>query len=76
VDTQNETDPFSIATFNLGNLYETYDDPLTDDDILSAAEYQRRLNKRALTIHEKLNEPKIITLQEAEEIFVQRWIGD
>jgi predicted extracellular nuclease len=57
---------FSVATFNLGNMFDAVDDPLTDDDVLSAAEYQRRLNKRALAIHDRLNEPEIIAIQEAE----------
>lgn len=63
-------DTISLATFNLGNLFDAIDDPLTDDDVLSAAEYQRRLSKRALTIHTKLNQPAIIALQEAENLSV------
>lgn len=55
-----------LATFNLANLFDTADDPLTDDDVLSAAEYQRRLQKRALALHETLQEPEIVALQEVE----------
>ncbi len=55
-----------IGTFNLANLFDTIDDPNTEDSVLSASEYQRRLNKRALAIHETLGEPEIIALQEAE----------
>jgi len=55
-----------IATFNLANLFDTYDDPDTEDTILSASEYQTRLTKRARAIHEILAEPEIIALQEAE----------
>jgi hypothetical protein len=43
-----------------------YNDPDTEDDTLSPAEYQRRLHKRALTIHDELNEPTILAVQEVE----------
>jgi predicted extracellular nuclease len=57
---------FTMATFNLANLFDTYDDPYTEDSVLSAAEYQRRIKKRALAIHSQLNEPAILAVQEAE----------
>jgi hypothetical protein len=57
---------FSLATFNLGNLFDYLDDPLTEDTVLTAAEYQRRLEKRALAIHDILAEPDILVVQEAE----------
>lgn len=55
-----------IATFNLANLFDTIDDPGTDDTVLSASEYQRRLGKRAAAIHNVLGEPAILALQETE----------
>lgn len=61
---------FSLSTFNLSNLFDTIDDPNTADDVLSAEEYQRRLKKRALTIHEVLGEPDILALQETENLSV------
>lgn len=61
---------FSVATFNLANLFDTFDDPETEDSVLSAAEYQRRLKKRALAIHNDLAEPAIIAVQEAENLSV------
>jgi predicted extracellular nuclease len=57
---------FSIATFNLADLFDTQDDPLKQDTVLSAAEYQRRLEKRALAIHETLGEPEVLAVQEVE----------
>jgi predicted extracellular nuclease len=57
---------FSIATFNLADLFDTQDDPSKQDTVLSAAEYQRRLEKRALAIHETLGEPEILAVQEVE----------
>ncbi|MFZ5807918.1 MAG: endonuclease/exonuclease/phosphatase family protein [Chloroflexota bacterium] len=57
---------FRLATFNLANLYDTQDDPAVNDTVLSAPEYQRRLQKRALAIHQILGEPELIAVQEAE----------
>ena len=61
---------FRVATFNLANLFDTVNDPNTDDTILSAQEYQRRLAKRALTIHLSLAEPELVAVQEAENFDV------
>ncbi len=57
---------FRLTTFNLANLFDTIDDPQTEDTVLSAAEYQRRLQKRALTLHDALDEPEMIAVQEVE----------
>lgn len=57
---------FSIGTFNLADLFDTLDDPDKEDTILSAAEYQRRLAKRAAAIHSALGEPAILAVQEVE----------
>ena len=62
----------TIATFNLANLFDTLDDPTTEDQVLTHAEYQRRLYKRALTIHEALGEPTLIAVQEVENQEVLR----
>jgi len=58
--------PFSIATLNLHNLFDTVDDPNTDDSVPTASEYQTKLKKLALTIHDGLGEPLLIAVQEAE----------
>lgn len=59
-----------IATLNLQNLFDTHDDPLTEDTVLSPTEYLRRLEKSARAIHEALGEPAILALQEAENLTV------
>ncbi len=61
---------FTLAAFNLANLFDSLDDPLTNDSVLPAAEYQRRLQKRALAIHDMLAEPDILVVQEAENLSV------
>jgi predicted extracellular nuclease len=57
---------FRAATFNLANLFDDQDDPLTEDSDLSLPEYQRRLHKRALAIHDALGEPTLLAVQEVE----------
>jgi predicted extracellular nuclease len=59
-----------IATLNLQNLFDTHDDPATEDKVLSTTEYLRRLEKRARAIHDALGEPAILAVQEAENLNV------
>ena len=61
-----QTTPFSIATLNLHNLFDNVDDPNTEDSVLTPSEYQNKLKKLALTIHDGLGEPLLIAVQEAE----------
>lgn len=63
---------FSLATFNLHNLFDTYDDPGTADEVYTSIEYQRRLSKLAQAIHEALNEADLVVVQEAENDGVLR----
>ena len=57
---------FTVATYNLHNLFDTLDDPATADTLPGAVQYQRQLEKHALVIHNKLSEPTLIAVQEAE----------
>jgi hypothetical protein len=59
---------FSAGSLNLSNLFDSIDDPTTDDDVLSAQEFQRKLKKLASAIHETLSEPDILALQEGENL--------
>ena len=56
----------NLATFNLQNLFDTVDDSQTADQVLTPAEYQRRLQKRALAIAQDLEFPAILGVQEVE----------
>jgi predicted extracellular nuclease len=56
----------TVASFNLENLFDTLDDPFTEDSVLSGSEYLRRLRKLAIAIHSGLGEPSIIAVQEVE----------
>jgi predicted extracellular nuclease len=57
---------FDVSSLNLWNLFDTEDDLNTEDSVLGSAEYHRRLQKRALAIHDELGEPDIIAVQEVE----------
>jgi predicted extracellular nuclease len=65
-----------IASLNLQNLFDTQDDPLTEDTVLSATEYLRRLEKNARAIHDVLGEPAILAVQEAENLNVLAALAD
>ncbi len=56
---------FRFGSLNLENLFDTLDDPARDDTVLTATEYQRKLEKLALAIH-ALGEPAFLAVQEAE----------
>ncbi|MBU1660626.1 MAG: hypothetical protein KKD28_04050, partial [Chloroflexi bacterium] len=61
---------FTFGTFNLNNLFDVVDDPDKDDSVLTSAEYQRKLDKLALTIRDGLGEPAFLAVQEAENEIV------
>ena len=61
---------FDLATFNLEGMFDTLDDPLTEDPVISLSEYQRRLRKHALAIGQEMGHPAILAVQEAENLTV------
>ena len=61
---------FSLATYNLEGMFDTLDDPLTDDPIISLTEYQRRLRKHALVIGQEIGHPALLAVQEVENLTV------
>ncbi len=56
----------TLATLNLHNLYDTVDDPDTDDSVVGFTTYIRRLQKHARLIHDVLGEPDLLAVQEVE----------
>jgi len=67
---------FDVSTLNLWNLFDMEDDPNTEDSELGQTEYLRRLQKRALAIHDELGEPDIIAVQEVENPIVLQDLVD
>ncbi len=56
----------TFATVNLHNLFDTVDDPLTADTVLTPGQYQTKLEKLARLISGDLGEPLFMAVQEAE----------
>jgi predicted extracellular nuclease len=69
-DSTSNLPTFSLATFNLEGMFDTVDDPLTGDPVISPTEYQRRLRKHALAIGQELGHPAILAVQEVENLTV------
>ncbi|MBC8230612.1 endonuclease/exonuclease/phosphatase family protein [bacterium] len=74
---------FSVATFNLETfestgLFDTVDNPYTDDIVLSPENYQCKLDKLAYAIRDDdgLFAPDVIAVQEAENINVLNDLAD
>ncbi|MEL7450025.1 MAG: lamin tail domain-containing protein [Pseudomonadota bacterium] len=61
---------FSIATYNMLRLFDSVDDPLTDDPIVDPAELEIRLDKFSFFVRETLNAPDIVAVQEVENVAV------
>jgi predicted extracellular nuclease len=61
---------FSVATFNLQNLFDTVNEPDKHDDATSPEDYALQLDKLAEAIHDDLLEPTIIGVQEVENLTV------
>jgi len=59
---------FSIATFNLENLFDTLDDPGTNDTLVSREELDSKLSKLAHALHDFLGEPTLVAVQEVERL--------
>jgi predicted extracellular nuclease len=63
------SDEFSVATFNLENLFDTVDEPDKDDPVPPDEEYQLKLTKLAAAIN-AMGGPTILAVQEAENAAV------
>lgn len=56
----------AIASLNVENLFDTVDDPLVDDTVLTPAELELKLGKLSAYIRDVLNSPHVIGLIEIE----------
>ena len=66
----NEYNWITLGTFNLENLFDTDNDPNTEDSVLSQTAYERKLHKLSSTIHNSMGEPSILGVQEIENSLV------
>jgi len=65
-------DELTVGSLNLFRLFDDFDDPGPEDNgqVVSAAEYQRRLTKFSAFIRRALRSPDILAVQEAESLAV------
>lgn len=57
---------FRVASYNLGNLFDTVDDPHHSDTVLRPEEYGSKLSRIAQSIVQQLGAPSVVALQEVE----------
>ena len=57
---------FSMATFNVENLFDTENDPHTSDPVLTQAEYDQKLTKLVRAVRDGLRAPTVLAVQEVE----------
>lgn len=61
-------DEFTVATFNMERFFDTVNDPLTGDAVLSQTAFDNRLNKAWLIIGGVLHLPDILGVVEVENL--------
>jgi endonuclease/exonuclease/phosphatase family metal-dependent hydrolase len=62
----------TIGQLNAWNLFDTVDQPRVQDEVLTPAAYELRLNKLALAIRDAMGAPDVIAMQEVENEQVLR----
>jgi endonuclease/exonuclease/phosphatase family metal-dependent hydrolase len=61
---------FTVASFNLQRLFDTVNDPLIGDPVVTATAYANRLVKISAAVRGYLHTPDILGVQEAENLTV------
>ena len=56
----------TVASFNMQRFFDTTDDPLTSDVVLTTTAFNNRLNKASLAIRNILRSPDVIGVEEME----------
>jgi predicted extracellular nuclease len=65
-DARRGSSELTFAQMNAWNLFDTIDDPLTRDTVLTQEQYEIKLAKLARVIRDELGGPDVIGLQEIE----------
>ena len=75
-----EPGELTVGTLNLFRLFDDVDDPADpdgrNDQVVSTAEYERRLDKFCAYIDQVLDSPDILAVQEAESLTVLQDLAD
>lgn len=67
---------FTVATYNMLNLFDEVNAPDKDDPIYSSEEVELLLSKHAIAIHDYLRMPDLIAVQEVENIELLERLAD
>ncbi|MBZ5538628.1 MAG: lamin tail domain-containing protein [Acidobacteriia bacterium] len=67
---------FTVASSNMERFYDTINDPSTSDAILTAAAFDKRLNKVSLAIRNVMKFPDIIGVEELENLPTLQTLAD
>lgn len=73
VPTANE---FTVASFNVERFFDTTDDPLVDDVVLTTTAFNNRLKKASLAIRNVMRTPDIIGVEEMENLSTLQALAD
>ncbi len=67
---------FTVASFNMQRFYDTANDPIASDVVLTATAFANRLNKASLAIRGVMGTPDILGVQEVENLTTLQAIAD
>ena len=59
---------FTVASFNVRRLFDTLNDPLISEPVLTTTAFHRRLHKTSLLIRDVLRTPDILAVEEVENL--------
>jgi hypothetical protein len=68
--TPEQPDEMTLGSLNVFRLFDDVDDPGSNETVVSAAEYQRRLDKLSLYIRDVMGSPDVLAIEEAEKLGV------
>ncbi len=67
---------FTVASFNLERFFDTTDDPLISETVLTPTAFNGRLNKASLAIRNVLRAPDILGVLEVENLATLQTLAD
>ena len=63
-----DVNEFTVASFNMERFFDNQNDPTITEPVLSAAAFERRLNKASLAVRNVMRLPDILGVQEIENL--------
>ena len=69
-------DEFTVGAFNMERFFDTVDDPLTSDPVLTPLAFAGRLNKASLAVRNVMRTPDILGVEEMENLSTLQALAD